>query len=74
MCKICYFESSASDSDSPEQVAYCQMMRCVIEDASTYGETGTRDKSFEFDSVRLGGHVYMAQFETRKMSNFLELV
>ena len=33
-----------------------------------------RDVEFEFDSKRLGGHVYFAQFQTRSMVSVIDMV
>ena len=49
-------------------------LRVVIGSREAYGETGVRDTHLEFDSELLGGHVYLAQFETRKMVRFIEMI
>ena len=57
-----------------EDIQFREQLREIMASPTTYGETGSRDVQFEFDSTMLGGHVYFAQFATRKMPRFLEMV
>ena len=74
MCKVCYFEKAPSEEDTVEEIQFREKIREILVSPITYGETGSRDVHFEFDSTMLGGHVYFMQFASRKMPRFLEMV
>eukprot|EP00039_Didymoeca_costata_P011017 m.151051 g.151051 ORF g.151051 m.151051 type:complete len:371 (-) comp15033_c0_seq11:176-1288(-) len=74
LCKICYFEKSATPEDTPAEILFREKMRQIIDDEVSYGSTGHRDVDLEFDSDELGGHVYFSHFATRTMNDFLEMV
>jgi len=74
LCKLVYFEKAVQPRETDAVKQFRIKMRKLIDDPATYGQTGLRDVDFEFDSKRLGGHVYFAQFETRKMLDVIAMV
>ena len=74
MCKICYLERAPSPSEPASVTAHRTQLQHVLRAKETYGETGTRDERLEFSSALLGGRVYLASFETRKMARFIDMI
>lgn len=76
LCKVVYFEPDTKlrrqRSDSEYEAD--EGLRKFILGSTTYGESGQRDKEFQFHSFTSGGTFHFIKFETRFMSNAFQII
>eukprot|EP00939_MAST-03C_sp_MAST-3C-sp1_P002072 g2072.t1 len=76
LCKVVYFEpdKQVRRQRSDSETAADAGLRDFILGSTTYGESGQRDKEFQFHSIASKGTFHFIKFETRHMSNAFRII
>eukprot|EP00735_Rhodelphis_limneticus_P011508 TRINITY_DN4618_c0_g1::TRINITY_DN4618_c0_g1_i1::g.19554::m.19554 TRINITY_DN4618_c0_g1::TRINITY_DN4618_c0_g1_i1::g.19554 ORF type:complete len:551 (-),score=73.40,sp/Q08DA5/PANK3_BOVIN/43.49/7e-83,Fumble/PF03630.9/1.3e-106 TRINITY_DN4618_c0_g1_i1:485-1987(-) len=69
LSKLVLFQADRCNGDNTDHL----QRRNFLERSETYGETGHREKSFQFHSDTLGGTFHFVKFQTRRMKNFFDI-
>lgn len=77
LCKVVYFspdELMMRRQRSNSEVEADIGLRNFILNSTTYGESGKRDKEFQFHSITTNGTFHFIKFETRLMKNAFRII
>ena len=77
LCKVVYFspdEVKLRRQRSNSEVEGDNALRDFILNSTTYGQSGKRDKEFQFHSITTDGTFHFIKFETRLMKNAFRII